>query len=40
MNIGNKKPKKEKLIEFIHKLTDEEIELIISYLKEQEQEQP
>ena len=40
MAIGNKKTEKEKLIEFVHKLTDEEIMIIISHLKEQEQEQP
>ena len=31
---------KEKLIEFIHNLTEEEVKIIISYLNKQEQEQP
>ena len=39
MAVGEKMTAKEKLIEFIHNLTDEEVKIIISHFNK-EQEQP
>lgn len=40
MNIGENITAKEKLIKFIHTLTDEEVKIIISHLNKAKQEQP
>ena len=40
MAVGEKITAKEKLIEFIHNLTDEEVKIIISHFNKAEQEQP
>lgn len=39
MDVGEKMTAKEKLIEFIHNLTDEECKIIISSLSETQKEQ-